>query len=148
MAEDCFAVTFKGYGVGCPYLVLAVGGLASNVCAAWLVRCELGGCEGGDAVSRGKGEGSGDWGLAGVVGSIGALADGSVCWLVAICFSVVASGTLDRLEVVFATARLLMIRLVGKIIASRIPTIVVDQPRIDLCRSVICTNTSQINVVK
>ena len=83
-----------------------------------------------------------------MVGSIGALADGSVCWLVAICFSVVASGTLDRLEVVFATARLLMIRLVGKIIASRIPTIVVDQPRIDLCRSVICTNTSQINVVK
>ena len=100
----------------------------------------------GDAVFRG--EGNGDWGLADMVGRVGALADGSAGWPVAVCSSLVGWGTLDLLSAVSAAARLPMIRLAGRIIASRTPTMVVDRPRADLCRSVICIIPSRINVVQ
>ena len=102
----------------------------------------------GDAVSRGEGEGSGDWGLAGLAGRVGALADGSAGWPVAVCSSLVGSGTLDSPGAVSAAARPPMIRLAGRMIASRTPTIVVDRPSADLCRNVICIIPSQINVVQ
>ena len=97
---------------------------------------------------RGEGEGSGDWGPAGVAGRIGALADGSACWPAAVCSSLVGSGTLDSPEAVPAMARPPMIRLAGRIIASRTPTMVVDRPRADLCRSVICIIPSRTHVVQ
>ena len=87
----------------------------------------------GDAVSRGEGEGSGDLGPAGLAGRVGALADGSAGWPAAVCPSMVGSGTLDSLGAVSAVAKTPMIRLAGKMIASRTPTIVVDRPRADLC---------------
>ena len=65
----------------------------------------------GDAVFRGEGEGSGDLGLAGVAGRVGALADGSAGWPVAVCSRLVSSGTLDSLGAVSAAARPPAIRL-------------------------------------
>ena len=83
-----------------------------------------------------------------MVGRAGALADRSVCGPVAVCSSMVGWGSLDSLGAVSAVAKPPMIRLAGKMIASRTPTIVVDRPRADLCRNVICIIPSQINIVQ